>query len=333
VEKDCRLKKLLMAVALSGLALGSLFLAHARAEYPERPITMDVAFAPGGSMDMASRAMAAAAEKYLGKPIIIDNKGGAAGTVALALVANAKPDGYTLCAGTSTGIVRAPQMQKVTYKPLKSFTPIIGYATPQNAIVVRSDAPWKTLKELLDYAKKNPNKVKYSTTGVGSAQHHAMAYLEHQEKIKWIHVPYKGSADAMTALLGGHVDVCSSGPEHVPYARAGQVRILAYTEEKRNPRQPDVPTLKELGYDFVNETVFSVFGPAGLPADVLAKLESAFTKAKDSPEVKTVMDKLDLLPVYYNSKEYDRFLKESWARLDRTLKETGLIKEPATQPY
>ncbi len=320
-------------MALSGLALLSLSLSHAKAEYPERPITMDVAFAPGGSMDMASRAMAAAAEKYLGKPIIVDNKGGGGGTVALALVANAKPDGYTLCAGTSTGIVRAPQMQKVTYKPLKSFTPIIGYATPQNAIVVRSDASWKTLKELLDYAKKNPNKIKYSTTGVGSAQHHAMAYLEHQEKMKWIHVPYKGSADAMTALLGGHVDVCSSGPEHVPYARAGQVRILAYTEEKRNPKQPEVPTLKELGYDFVNETVFSIFGPAGLPADVEAKLESAFTKAKDSPEVKTVMDKLDLLPVYYNSKEYDRFLKESWTRLERTLKETGLIKEPATQPY
>ncbi len=226
-----------MAVALSALVLVSLFLSDARAEYPEKLITMDVAFAPGGSMDMASRAMAAAAEKYLGKPIIVDNKGGAGGTVALALVANAKPDGYTLCAGTSTGIVRAPQMQKVTYKPLKSFTPIIGYATPQNAIVVRSDAPWKTLKELLDYAKKNPNKVKYSTTGVGSAQHHAMAYLEHREQIKWIHVPYKGSADAMTALLGGHVDVCSSGPEHVPYARAGQVRILAYTEEKRNSKE------------------------------------------------------------------------------------------------
>jgi len=333
VKRHCQLKKLFMAVAIFGLTLGSAFSSYTRAEYPERPITMDVAFAPGGSMDMASRAMAAAAEKHLGKPIIVDNKGGGGGTVALALVANAKPDGYTLCAGTSTGIVRAPQMQKVTYKPLKSFTPIIGYATPQNAIVVRSDAPWKTMKELLEYAKKNPNKVKYSTTGVGSAQHHAMAYLEHQEKIKWIHVPYKGSADAMTALLGGHVDVCSSGPEHVPYARAGQVRILAYTEEKRNPKQPDVPTLKELGYDFVNETVFSIFGPAGLPAEVVAKLESAFTRAKDSPEVRTVMDKLDLLPVYYNSKEYDRFLKESWARLDRTLKETGLIKEPATQPY
>jgi len=133
--------------------------------------------------------------------------------------------------------------------------------------------------------------------------------------------------------MGAHVDVCSSGPEHVPFARAGQVRILAYTEEKRNPKQPDVPTLKELGYDFVNETVFSVVGPAGLPADVLSRLENAFTRAKDSAEFKAVVEKLDLIPVYYNSKEYDKFLKDSWARLEKNLKETGLIKEPATQPY
>ena len=300
------------------------------AEYPDRPITLMVAFAPGGSMDLSSRAVAAAAEKLIGKPIVVENKGGGGGTVALALVANAKPDGYTLCAATSTGIVRAPQMQQVTYKPLKSFTPIIGFASPQNAIVVKSDAPWKTLKEFLDYAKKNPGKVKYSTTGVGSAMHHVMAYLELKEGIKWIHVPYKGTADAMTALMGGHVDACSSGPEHVPFARQGQVKILAYCEERRNPKIPDIPTLKELGYDWANETVFSIVGPAGLPPAVLAKLESAFSKAKDGPEFTAVIDKLDLVPVYYNAKDYDQFLKSSWARLEKNLKETGLIKEPAT---
>ena len=323
-------RHLVLGALSFSLAALAFFAPGAKAEFPEKPITIEVAFAPGGSMDMSTRAMAAAAEKQLGKPIVVENKGGGGGTVALALVANAKPDGYMLCAATSTGIVRAPQMQKVTYRPLKAFTPIIGFATPQNAIVVRSDAQWKTLKELLEYAKKNPNKVKYSTTGVGSAMHHAMAYLEHQESIKWIHVPYKGTADALTALMGGHVDVCSSGPEHVPFARAGQVRILAYTEEKRNPKQPDVPTLKELGYDFVNETVFSIVGPAGLSADVLSRLEGAFAKAKDSPEFKGVVERLDLIPVYYNSKEYDRFLKDSWARLEKNLKETGLIKEPAT---
>ena len=322
----------LSILLLLGVTLLLLPLAAA-AEYPDRPIVLSVAFAPGGSMDISTRAMAAAAERYLGKPIVVENKGGGGGTVALALVAAAKPDGYTLCGATSTGVVRAPQMQKVTYKPLKSFTPIIGYAAPQNAIIVTKDAPWKSLKELVEYAKKNPNKIKYSTTGPGSAQHHAMELIIHTDGLKMIHVPYKGSADAVTALLGGHVDVCSAGPEHVPYARSGTVRILAYTEEKRNPKQPDVPTLKELGYDFVNETVFSIVGPAGLPPDVLNKLEIAFTKAKDSQEFKTVIEKLDLIPVYYNSKDYDQFLKASWVKLEKTLKATGLIKESATSPY
>lgn len=325
------LKKILTISVCFLFVLTLLFCSsEALAEYPERPITLLVAFAPGGSMDLSSRAMAAAAEKLLGNPVVVENKGGGGGTVALALVANAKPDGYTLCAATSTGIVRAPQMQQVTFKPLKSFTPIIGFASPQNAIVVRSDAPWKTFREFLDYAKKNPGKVKYGTTGVGSAMHHVMAYLELKEGIKWIHLPYKGTADAMTALMGGHVDACSSGPEHVPFARQGQVTILAYAEERRNPKIPDVPTLKELGYDWANETVFSIVGPAGLPPAILAKLESAFTKAKDGPEFKTVIDKLDLVPVYYNAKEYDQFLISSWARLEKNLKETGLIKEPAT---
>ena len=126
-------------------------------------------------------------------------------------------------------------MQKVTFKPLKSFTPLIAYAAPYNGIVVKNDAPWKTFKELIEYAKKNPNKVKYGTGGIGTAMHHAMAFVEHQDGIKWIHVPYKGNADALTALLGGHVDVASVGPEWVPFVKSGTMRILAVTEEKRNP--------------------------------------------------------------------------------------------------
>jgi tripartite-type tricarboxylate transporter receptor subunit TctC len=192
-----------------------LCVSNAKAEYPERPINMIVAFTAGGSMDIAIRSISAPAEKYLGKPIIVENRGGGGGTVAVAVVANAKPDGYTLCGATTSGIIRSPLMQKVTYKPLKSFTPIIGFATPQNAIIVAKDSPFKDLKELLGYAKKNPNKIKYSTTGVGSAMHHQMELLAHDLGIKWVHVPYKGTQDAVTALLGGHVDVCSAGPEWV----------------------------------------------------------------------------------------------------------------------
>jgi tripartite-type tricarboxylate transporter receptor subunit TctC len=331
MKKGSGFMSLLICICLALIVLSSA--GAVRAEYPERPITMMVTYAAGGSMDMSTRAISAAAEKILGKPIIVENKPGGGGTVALALLANAKPDGYTLCGATDSGIIRVPQLQKVTYKPLKDFTPLIAYAQPLNAIAVKKDAPWKSMKELIEYAKKNPNKIKYSSGGVGTGMHHAMVLIEIKAPLKWIHVPYKGNADALTAVIGGHVDVCSVGPEAYPYARADTVRILAIAESRRNPNFPEVPTLKELGYDFANDTFFTILGPAGLPSDVEKKLESAFVKAAESKEVKTVIEKLDLTPVLYVGKEYGNHLKNYWPRMEKDLKETGLMKESATQPY
>jgi len=319
-----------MCLAL-GLTVGS-FSAHAGA-YPDRQISVWVAYAPGGSLDMATRTICAVASKILGQQIMVENKAGGGGTVALALVSNAKPDGYTLCSGTDSAIVRQPQFQKVTYKPLKSFTPLVAYAAVQNAIVVRKDAPWKSLKELVDYTKKNPGKVKYSSGGVGTGMHHAMALIGHKESLKWTHIPYKGNAEAMTALMGGHVDVCSAGPEIYPFERAGSVRILAMAESRRNPKYPKIPTMKELGYDFANDAFFTIVGPANMQPDVAKKVEDAFVKASQSPELKMVLDKLDLQPVLYVGKEYEDRLKSYWPRMEKSLKETGLIKEPATSPY
>jgi tripartite-type tricarboxylate transporter receptor subunit TctC len=307
---------------------------EARAEYPERPISLLVSYAPGGSSDMTARVLAVDAEKILGQPIIVENRGGGGGTLALAHVANAQPDGYTICQAASTGIVRTPLLQKVPYKPLASFTPIMAYVGAHNSgLVVKSDAPWKTMREFLDYAKKNPRKVKYGTPGVGTALHHAMEFVAHQEGIEWVHVPFPGSAPAINSLLGGHVTAGSVGPELVPFAQAGSLRTLGTHEYKRSATFPDVPTFREQGFDFVNETVFSIFGPAGLPPDVVKKLETAFTKAMESPQFKAVCEKMSLIPAYYNSKDYDRFLKELWPTLEKSHKETGLIKEAATQPY
>jgi len=331
--KNKNLRVLVFVCGCAILFLLCTFSAKVNAEYPERPIAVMVTYAAGGSMDMSTRAICAAAEKILGKPMIVENKPGGGGTVALALLANAKPDGYTLCGATDSGIIRVPQLQKMTYKPLKDFTPIIAYAQPLNTIVVRKDAPWKNMKELLEYAKKNPNKIKYSSGGVGTGMHHAMAYLELQDGIKWIHVPYKGNADALTALMGGHVDVASVGPESYPFARSGEVRILAIAESRRNPKFPDIPTLKELGYDFANDAFFSILGPAGLPPDIEKKLENAFVKASESKEVRVIIDKLDLLPILYVGKDYDKHLKSYWPRMEKSLKDTGLMKESATQPY
>jgi len=182
-----------MTAACSIFTLITMLAGFAQAEFPERPVTIVVGFDPGAASDITARTLAAGAERQLGKSFVIENKGGGAGTVAAALVANAKPDGYTLVAIPNVAIVDTPLMQKVTFKPLKSFTPIIAHSAAEHtALIVKVDAPWKTFKEFIEYAKKNPGKVKYSTSGVGTGMHVAMEVIAKKEGIKWVHVPYKG---------------------------------------------------------------------------------------------------------------------------------------------
>jgi tripartite-type tricarboxylate transporter receptor subunit TctC len=293
-----------------------------------------VAMEAGGTTDISVRAMAPGASSVLGQSVIVENKGGGGGTVALAVVATAKPDGYTLCAAQNVSVVDTCLMQNVPFKPLKSFTPIIAFAGSEHtALLVKSDSPWKTFKEFMDYAKKNPGKIKYSSAGVGTGMHVAMEHIAHKDGIKWVHIPYKGTAPSRTALLGGHVDACSSGLGWIPFVESGALRVLATHGRERLPSYPDVPTLKELGYGFVSDTVHSILGPAGLPPEVVRKLETAFIKGTETPEFKTAVEKLYLTPILIKSKEYDLHLKEKWARTEKMFKEIGIIKEAATQPY
>jgi tripartite-type tricarboxylate transporter receptor subunit TctC len=269
----------------------------------------------------------------LGKAIIAENKGGGGGTVALGVLISAKPDGYTLVACQNVSIVDTPLMQKVPFKPLASVTPICAFAGSEHtALLVKSDAPWKSYKEFIEYAKKNPGKIKYSSAGIGSGMHVAMEAIAHKDAVKWVHVPYKGTAPSRMALLGGHVDACSSGIDWPPFVQSGQLRVLATHGRERMASFPDAPTLKELGYGFVSETVHSIVGPAGLPPDVVRKLEAAFKKGTETPEFKTALERLYLTPVFMNSKDYDQHLKDKWVRTEKMFKETGIIKEAATQP-
>lgn len=304
----------------------------ARAEYPERPVTLLVGFAPGGSLDLSARALGAAVEKILGRPVVIENKTGGTGAVALAVLLAQKPNGYTLCATPSSVLIRVPQMQKVPFKPLKSFKPIIGYTAPQLGIAVRTGAPWKTLKDLVDDARRNPGKITYATTGVGSTSHAAVEEITAKEKVRMIHVPYKGSNEAMTALMGGHVQFASLTSEFVPLVKSGKLRLLATMGEERSPAFPTVPTMKDAGYDFVTDAVYAVVAPARLPPELTDKLEKAFTKAiRDEQYLKTI-NKMDLVPVYYSGRNFENFLKANWGVINRHLVSTGLIKQAATQP-
>lgn len=304
-----------------------------RAEFPDRNITVLVGWAPGAASDITTRAIAIGAEKYLGKRVVIENKDGASGTVALSVVANAAPDGYTLCSTPNISFVDTPLMQKVTFRPLASFAPILGHSLAEHtALIVKSDAPWKTFKDFIEYAKKNPGKIKYSSAGVGSGMHVAMEVIAHKDGIKWVHVPYKGGAPATTALLGGHVDACSAGIGWQVYAKSETVRALADHGKNRGPDFPEVPTLWELGYGFSNDTIHAIVGPAGLPLEIKKKLEEAFRKGMETPEFKAVQQRLYLTPVYIDSAAYEKHLKERWVDVEKNMKEAGIITEAATKP-
>lgn len=304
----------------------------AMAAYPERPITLLVGFAPGGSLDLSARALARAAEKVLGQPVVIENRTGGTGTVALASLLAQNSDGYTLCATPSSVLIRVPQMQKVPFKPLKSFRPLIGYAAPPLGIVVQNDATWKTLKELVADSLAHPGKIKYATTGVGSTTHAAVEEIAVKEKARMIHVPFKGGTEALTALLGGHVEFGSLTSEFIPSVKAGQTRLLATMGDRRSPKFAAVPTLKELGYDFVNDAVFAIVCPATLSPDIAKQLEAAFLKAAKNEQYLAVLDNLDLVPLSQDGRNFEDFLKVNWKKINAHLIATGLIREAATPP-
>jgi len=322
---------------LNWVIVGGLFLLGpvantdiAEAAYPDKPITLLVGFAPGGSMDLSARALAAAVKKSSGNTVVIEDKPGGTGTVALSALLNQNPDGYTLCATPSSVLIRVSQMQQVPFRPLKSFKPILGFTTPELGIVVKSDSPWKKLKELVDDAVEHPGKIKYATTGVGSTTHAAVEEIAGKEKAQMIHVPYKGGSEALMALLGGHVDFASLTSEFIPSLKAGQTRLLATMNEKPSPRFPGVPTLKEAGYDFVNDAVFSIVGPYNLPRDIVEKLEKIFVRAIENKEYLETLDRLDLIPVFYDGRQFEDFLKSNWVKINRHLIASGLIKKAAT---
>jgi tripartite-type tricarboxylate transporter receptor subunit TctC len=325
----------IISVVVGSLLVISLFINQGQANaaaYPDRPITVLVGFAPGGSMDLSARALARSAEKILGQPIVIENKTGGTGTVALAAMLSQNPDGYTLCGTPTSVLIRVSQMQKVPFQAFKSFKLIIGFTEPLLGIVVKNDSPYKTLKDLMDAAKKNPGKLKYATTGVGSTTHAAVDEIAAAEKVQMIHVPYKGSIEALTSLLGGHVDFASLTSELIPSVKSGQTRLLATMGDKRSPKFPDVLTLKELGYDFANDAVFSIVGPSNLPPEIAKKLEKAFAQAIKNKEYLDALDKMDMVPVHYEGKAFDVFLRVHWKKINKHLIATGLIKEAATLP-
>ena len=318
----------IVTLLLAGLAV---FSAAAQDHYPSRPITLIVPFPPGGVADLTGRPTAQAMEKLLKQPVAIVNKAGAGGAIGMATVANAKPDGYTLLMALSS-ISIIPEADKLfgrepAYRS-NQFVPIALISADPTVLVVRSQSPYKTLKDLVADGKKQPNGLSFSSSGVYGTLHMAIEMFTHAAGLKMRHVPYTGAGPALTALLGGHVDLLASGPSVVaPQIKAGTLRPLAVWGAKRLPSLPDVPTFKELGYDIEFYIWSGLFAPAGTPVAIVTSLRDAAKKAVADPEFKLAMDKIETPIAYLDAPEFQKFWDKDAKRLADAVRNVGKIEE------
>ena len=278
-------RKQFTTLALAALATGFLGSATAQSAYPSKTVTMVVPTAAGGTTDLSARMLAQALGPVLGQTVVVDNKGGGNGNIAASIVKRAEADGYTLLMQYSGYHVISPHITKQKQWDQGDFQPVANVISAPQIIVVRADLPVKTLPELIAYAKANPGKLNYASSGNGSLQHVTGAMLEQQGAIKMVHVPYKGTGPALQDLLGGQVDLTfGTAPPFMPHIASGKLRVLAVTGKQRLPSLPDVPTTAEAGYPKVDATSwFAVFAPAGVSKAVVDKLTADIRTVVQSP--------------------------------------------------
>ena len=316
-------------------ALSFLFvvssLAGAQDAYPSKPITMIVPFPPGGVADLTGRPTAASMEKTLKQKIVIENKAGAGGGIGMAQVAKAKPDGYTIMMALSSVSV-IPEADKILGRApmftLDQLAPIALVSADPTILVVRADSPWKNVRDMVDDAKKRPGAISYSSSGIYGTLHVAMAMLADSAGISLKHVPFTGAGPAITALLGGHVDALATGPGTViQHIKAGKLRALAGWGAKRIDALPDLPTLKELGYDAEFYIWSGLFAPAGTPAAILQTLRHAAAEAVKDPQFRTAMSAIDTPITYLDAPEFQKFWDNDAQRLAKVVQKIGKIEE------
>ncbi len=293
---------------------------------PEKPITIYNPFAAGGVTDVHLRLVGEAAGKILGQQIIVDVKPGAAGTLAPALLLNARSDGHAL-ACMSINSLRYPHYQQTSWNPLRDFTYLIGLSAYTLGIVVRANAPWKTLEELIEAGKKEPEKFNYGTSGIGGTGQLMMIEIEQSTGARFTHVPYKGGAEWMQALLSDQVHFLADASQWAPFVDNGQCRILAMATEKRISRYDTVPTLTERGINVVGQSPYGLVGPKDLPANIVEVLHAAFKEGMADPRIKELLDKYIQNEWYRSPAEYRAFAEKYYVDVKPLLIKAGLAKQ------
>jgi tripartite-type tricarboxylate transporter receptor subunit TctC len=301
-----------------GAVMAAFAVAASAQQFPAKPVTMIVPWPAGGTTDITMRALAEATGKYLGQQVLVENKPGASGTLGAGAMLNASPDGYTITQ-TPVTVFRLPHIEKTPFDPLTDLTYILGISGYTFGVVVRTEAPWKTWGELVAFAKANPDKISYGTPGANTNPHITMEEIALKQGLKWVHVPHKGSAPAMVALLGGHIDSVADSTGWGPHVQAGKVRLLVTWGENRTKRWPEVPTLKELGFGIVSNSPYGLAGPKGMDPRTVKALHDAFKKGAEDPIHTGMLEKYDQDLWYMSTDDYARFARETFASEKTTM--------------
>ncbi len=321
--------RLCCAVAVAALVIATP--AHAQ-DFPTRPVRLVVAFPPGGPTDFVARVIAEKLKTILGQPVLIENKPGANGAVGAEYVANAEPDGHTLFFTTVGAVAVTPHLRgdKGKYDPITMFAPVTLAVRNTTVLVVKPDHPAKSAKELADMARGKPETIPFGSTGVGSMPHLALELYQAAAKVKFLHVPYRGAAPALTDLLGGQVQALFADvPVLLPHIQGGKIRPLAVAADKRNAVIPDVPTLAELGMpNTAADNWYGVLAPAKTPRPIVMKLNAAFAEAMKDPETNDKLVKSGAIPAPTTPEEFGRYMKSELDRWGEIVRANKITEQP-----
>jgi len=315
-----------MTRALLAIALSLCSALAAAQAFPAKPVTLLITFPPGGPTDLAGRALAEATSKYLGQPVVVENRPGATGTLGAAALVNARPDGYTVSMIPITAL-RLPHMENVAFDPMKDIGYVMGVSGYVFAVIVRADAPWRSMADLVAAAKARPGEISYGSHGIGGTVHLATEEFSAAQGIKLNHIPYKGSADMLTAMLGGHLNVAVDSTGAVPHVAAGRARALAVFTDKRAAVWPEVPTMTELGFGIVSTSPYGIGVPAATPPAVVKALHDAFKKGLEDPIHTKMLERYNQPLWYLSSEDYTKWAREQYEKERAIIERLGLTKK------
>ena len=322
------MKRRTLATAAMLAALVPSLPAQAQTTYPARPIRLIVPFPAGGATDLFARALTQKMGEKLGATLVVDNKPGAGGSLGSDLAAKAAPDGYTLLLGTTSTHAIGPAITKVPYDTARDFTPIAHVGNAPSIMLVPVNSPAKTVREWIDYAKKNPGKLNYASSGNGTIVQLTAELFKAQAGVFVTHIPYKGTALAIPDLISGKIDVLfDSLPTGMPHVRDGRLRALGVTSLDRSPLAPELPAIADVLPGFESNTWFGLYAPKGLPADLLARINAAANESVSDPEVRDKLSKLGIAPATGTPARFAAMVAQDSAKWKKIITERKIISD------